>query len=566
MRARLTESQQAAERAELTADDINWGTAPASGRDRSPAARLARAIEAGADEIEPGNRHLADVRAWLAADGDRGDVRLILADLALLDPLTFDEVRPAVAKAAGVRASTLDAEVAALRPQANVANDGHQGAALALTDPEPWTHRVDGAELLAELARIIARFVGLPEGAPTAIALWVLFAHAHGAATVSPLLGFVSPEKRCGKTTALALLSALVPRPLPASNISAAALFRAVEAFRPTLLVDEADTFLADRDELRGILNAGHTRATAYTVRCDGDEHEARIFSTWGPKAIALIGRLPDTLEDRAVVVSMRRRAPGEQIERLRLDRLGELEPLRRQAARWAADNMEALSVADPATPGGLHDRAGDNWRPLLAIADRAGGDWPERARKAAALLSGASDGDDGSVGTLLLADLRGIFDSRGAERLASVDIVASLVEFEDRPWPEWRRGEQLTARGLARLLGPFGVRPKQMKFDGQNVRGYEREWFEDAWSRYLHDGEDGPDDDSPPDDRGGASATPLQPAPSLDFGQTAPATGAEVVADVNRCKPAPTLEGNGVADRTPRVGQPTDAGDEVAL
>lgn len=446
---------------------------------------------AGAAEM-PESEAEAAVRAWLAAEQDeRTDVRLLIPMLAQLDPLTYDGLRGDVAKSASVRAVTLDGKVQDARQDGAAESDGHQGAALALADVEPWPDPVDGAELLTALVRTIARFVALPDGAATAMALWIVFAHAHDAAAVSPLLALNSPEKRCGKTTALSVLSALVPRALPAANISAAALFRAVEKYTPTLLVDEADTFLQDRDELRGVLNAGHTRATAYAVRCDGEDHDARLFSTWAPKVIAMIGRLPDTLEDRSVLVSMRRRAPGENIERLRLDRLAELKPQRRMAARWAADNLEPLTVADPEVPAGLHDRAADNWRPLLAIADRAGGDWPERARKAAALLSGASGDDDGSVRTLLLADLRAVFGN--AERMASADVVAALVDMEDRPWPEWRRGEPLTPRGLARLLGPFDVRPRQLWIDGAKTRGYERDDFTDTWARYLTA------DDAPP-------------------------------------------------------------------
>ena len=224
---------------------------------------------------------------------------------------------------------------------------------------------------------------------------------------MSPLLGITSPEKRCGKTTLLALLTALALRALPASNITPAALFRAVERFRPTLIIDEADTFLREREELRGILNSGHTHETAFVVRTVGDEHEPRAFSTWSPKAIALIGRLPSTLEDRAIPIPMKRKAPGEEVERLRLDRIAEsLSDIRSQAMRWAQDCTERLRQADPEVPAGLHDRAADNWRPLLAIADDAGGAWPAKARTAAADLSGAGDGD-ASARVQLLSDIR---------------------------------------------------------------------------------------------------------------------------------------------------------------
>ncbi len=377
-------------------------------------------------------------------------------------------------------------------PDAGTAPDTGQGTRLALEDPEPWPEPVDGSDLLADLVATFLRFLGLPEWAPVALALWVLHAHAHDAAEVSPLLALTSPEKRCGKTTALHLLGSLVPRPLPASNVTAAALFRAVERWRPTLLVDEADTFLKDREELRGVLNSGHARASAVVVRTVGDEHEARTFSTWSPKAVAMIGDLPDTLADRSVVVPMRRRHPDEQVESLRLDRLSELEPLRRMAARWTSDHGDALRQADPHVPKELHDRQADNWRPLLAIADRAGGEWPVRARSAARGLAGLDDGDDGSVRTLLLRDLRDLFQERGTDRLPSSDVTDTLERMEERPWPEWGRSRKpMTPTALARLLKPFGVRPKVVKLpDGSTARGYLLEELEEPFRRYLpHEG-----------------------------------------------------------------------------
>jgi len=219
-----------------------------------------------------------------------------------------------------------------------------RGAPIILADPEPSPEPVNGVALLDALAAMIRRYVVLAPEAADAAALWTLHTYAEAAATISPILAITSPTKRCAKTLLLAILGALARRPLPVANITAAALFRAIERFIPTLLIDEADTFIRDSEELRGVLNAGHFRATAFVVRTIGDDHEPRTFSTWGPKAIALIGRLPATLEDRAIVILMRRRAKSEHVERLRLDRLhAETEPLRRQAARWVADHLAAL-------------------------------------------------------------------------------------------------------------------------------------------------------------------------------------------------------------------------------
>lgn len=361
-----------------------------------------------------------------------------------------------------------------------------QGTEIALADVEPWPDPVDGDELLRELVRTISRHVALPEGGATGIALWTLHVHAHDAADISPILALASAEKRSGKTTTLEILAALVPRALPTSSISTAALFRAVEKFAPTLLIDEADTALDRNDELRSIVNSGHTRATAFVVRAVGEDFEPRIFRTWGPKAIALIGKLPGTVEDRAILIRMRRKRPDETVKRLRRSTLvTELESLRRRSARWAADSIANLRTADPIVPNQLHDRAADNWRPLLAMADLIGGTWPERARKAALTLQGDAEDDD-SAGVKLLADIRKIFTEKTTERIPSRDLADALAELEDRPWPEWRRGSPLTPTSMARLLKPFGISPKQLRIDGDKARGYELADFEDVFARYL--------------------------------------------------------------------------------
>ena len=404
-----------------------------------------------------------------------------LKRLASLTPIQYDRVREAEAKLLGVRVATLDIEVKKL--QAETPTDTGNGAAVLFADPAPWPVAVDGAEVLDELVTTLQTFIVLPDGAAEAAALWLLHAHAHAAFRVSAVLAITSPEKRCGKTTALALLQRLTPRPLPAANITAAALFRAVEKWRPTLLIDEADTFLRDSDELRGVLNSGHTRDGACVIRTVGDDHEPRAFSTWAPKAIALIGKLPATLHDRAIEVRLARKLPGELVDRLRTDRAG-FEDLRRRCARWAKDHADTLRNTDPRVPGGLHDRAADNWMPLLSIADLAGGTWPARARRAAIEMSSSDDGDE-AAGAVLLEDLQALFMERG-ERLMSTEIVDVLGRMEERPWPEWRHGHPLTVRQLARLLRPFGIHPRTIRAGTDRAKGYEVGQFVDAFARYL--------------------------------------------------------------------------------
>ena len=427
---------------------------------------------------------------WDAAP--RGDViddpaviNVIIKELAGLDPIEYDRRRQQEAERLNVRVATLDSEVAKLRPNGD--NDTAAGFAVVFKEIEPWPEPVDGAGLLDNLVAAVQRFVALPDGAAEAVALWVLHAHCHDAAAISPILALTSPEKRCGKTTALRVMAALAPRPLHTANITVAPLFRSIEKWRPTLFVDEADTFLRDDDMLIGVLNSGHCRETAQLIRSVGEDHEPRAFRTWAPKVVALIGRLPATLEDRSILVQMRRRRPDETVERFRLAQNDAgLLYLARRCARWTADNIVSLGNDQTNIPGGLHDRAGDNWEPLIGIADRAGGRWPEAARRVALSLS-AGELDEGSYKTILLGDIRDIFIRHGADRLTSTELCENLAAMEERMWPEWRKGKPITTRQLASMLKGFKVAPSTIRLPaGGTIKGYLLSAFNDPFARYL--------------------------------------------------------------------------------
>ena len=375
---------------------------------------------------------------------------------------------------------------AAMPPSVRPSSDTRGGGSVAFQDPDLWPEAVQGDDLLGRIETTVSRYVAMTPEQVAPFVLWILLAHAHDAFEISPILAITSPDKGCGKSTALALLSALVPRPLTSANITPSAVFRVTDYFRPTLLLDEADTFLTDSEGLRGILNSGHMRSQAYVTRVTGDEHQVSMFSTWTPKAIALIGELPATLADRSVTIRMRRRSRAERIERLQLHRLGDMEDLRSMAARWASDHLDELRFSDPEIPAGItKDRARDNWRPLLAIADLAGGGWPRRARESAGRLS-ALAASDTSVGIAMLEDLRVLFAARGNAKLVSEEILVHLHAMEERPWPEWRDRTPLSARQLAAILNPFGISPIKWRQENATRRGYDPVHFADAFSRYL--------------------------------------------------------------------------------
>ncbi len=403
--------------------------------------------------VEAAAPFVADMQSEPAAPDDLTDAEI--ARLAALPLVAYEKTRADIAKRYGLRAAVLDKVVAAARPQD--APNG-QGRSLELVMPEAWHEPVDGVALIAEIEAAILKYVIVPENRAFTVALWCLHSFCFDRFTCSPHLAITSPVKRCGKTTLLDIVGQLVPRPLSAANISASATFRTIEAARPTVLIDEADSFLGQNEELRGILNSGH-RAGGQVVRTVGDDFEPRVFSTFCPIAIALIGKLPDTLDDRSIHVEMKRRAPSEKVARFRLARATELVEAARKAARWVADNEDAVGKCDPSIPETVFNRVADNWEPLLSIAEVVGGDVPERARKCALAAAGVEEETD--YKTLLLTDIRDLFEILGEESVPSKRLVEALGDIEGSPWGECNHGKPITQNWLARRLNQTATKPK---------------------------------------------------------------------------------------------------------
>jgi putative DNA primase/helicase len=400
----------------------------------------------------------------------------VIGELASLDTLEYEMQRDTAAARLGVRVSALDKLVKGWR-----AATEDENIVLPHWNVEASAEPVDGAALLNNLRQVFRRYVVLPKGAEIALPLWVLHAWTIDASDISPLMVLLSPTKRCGKTSVLIVLYFLTPRSELSSNITAPALFRYIEDVRPTLLIDEADSFARDNEELRGILNSGHTKAAANVIR--NIDQKPRRFSTWAPKALATIRVVADTLEDRAIVVQLQRKPPSVTVAPLRRRDSEDFAALRSQAARWAIDSFDRLVDADPRLPNRLNDRASDNWRPLLAIADLAGGEWPHEAREAACLLAG--EAQDGAIGVELLKDIRVTFGDH--EVIRSADLVAKLSADPERPWAEWKHGRPLTQKQLARLLAPFCIISGTVHPPGlPDGKGYRRADFEGVWRAYC--------------------------------------------------------------------------------
>lgn len=414
-----------------------------------------------------------------AANDDDGAIQR----LASLPKFEYDRVRAKEAKALGVRAGTLDERVNAERAKKQEATNSPFDAV------EPWDDPIAVADLLDELSSTVRRYILCDKEFADTAALWAAMTWVIDAFQIAPLAIVSAPEKRCGKSEFRRLMAKFVYRPLEADGMSASVLFRGFDLWRPTLLVDEFDTFVKEDEALRGIFNAGHQRGGCIW-RCVGDDHEPKSFHVFGPKLLAGIGRLPGTMEDRAIIFELRRKLPYEQVERLRYADPMIFETVRRKLARFAQDHLDALRAARPTIPGELNDRQQDNWEPLLAIAELACGGWPELARQAALKLS--ADKDDASgIQTELLGDIHDIFGASGQTAIFSSILAQALATDEEGRWATYNRGKPITARQIATKLNGYGIAPKNVRIDGRQAKGYEAAQFEDAFKRYLPSSEE---------------------------------------------------------------------------
>jgi uncharacterized protein DUF3631 len=400
--------------------------------------------------------------------------------LAALDRIDYDVARVKAAKRLGVRASVLDRVVGKKRRELGLEtdkDDDGQGRAVKIVDVLPWPESVDGEMLATMLVCAVKAYIVIREEAADVISFWILHTWLINDFRISPRLALTSPTKGCGKTTVLQLLNLLVRRPKRAGSISPPALFRTVEKYQPTLLLDENEKYLEVGSDFHALLNEGHAQG-ATVLRVLGEKLELREFGVFGAVAFARNGRLPDDLEQRSIVIELYRRKVDEPISELRSERCASLEKIARMAARWSDDYRADLADSDP-DMGALINRTADNWRPLFAIADSIGGEWPARIRDAAMALA-PREAD--SMGAMLLADIKTVFDDKKNDRLASVDTCESLTAMEGRPWADWKTGKPLTPNQLARLLKPFGITPTgTIRVGSRTPKGYYRHQFEEV-------------------------------------------------------------------------------------
>ncbi len=409
-----------------------------------------------ADKDEPGRRHAAQVKTLL--EGITASVKVI--------ELPGEGVKDAADW---------------------VAVGGSREKLLELVKPAELPEIKKGSDILDNIVSFLRRFVVITTVQAYAIALWVIHCYNFQDAEATPYLYVHSTEKRSGKTRLLEVLELLVPRPWLTGHVTAAALTRKIDAESPTLLLDESDTaFKGDKEyaeTLRGILNSGYRRGGKCTVCVgQGTKISYKDFSTFCPKAIAGIGKLPGTVVDRSIPILLHRRIQGENVERFRRRHVeNEAKQIYDDIVNWLKGSQIAITVEN--IPDQIDDRAADCWEPLLAIADAAAGIWPEEARKAAiALMNGESRNDD-SLGIQLLSDIQKVFDY--VSEIPSSELVEKLNELDESPWGDLK-GKPLTQRSLAALLKPYEIKPTTIRVGDTTPRGYKKEHFQDSWQRYL--------------------------------------------------------------------------------
>jgi hypothetical protein len=380
-----------------------------------------------------------------------------------------------------------------------------------LTTTSIYTEYAHGVQRLETLASTLdatsehlCRFVHFarPEDA-VAVTLWVAHTHADlERVEQSPILALTSAVKQSGKSRLLDLIHHLVRDPWRVTRPTEAVLFRRIDRDHPTLLLDEVDALFGDKgratEGIRSLLDSGNRRGTRVPrLIAKGRGFELAEFDVFCPKATAGIGGLPDTVLDRAIVISMERRAPHERVERLRERAARELGGPLREALAQHVGLMEDFTLPDAALPDELDERAQDGWEPLLAIADAAGPRWADRSRAAAVALHRGRARLDDNPGLRLLADCRTIFDELGVSVLQSADLRDALTRIEGSPWADVR-GRDMTPHYLAKLLARFGLGTERIRLGtGNPVHCYTRTSFDDIWARYLRSATNGTTDTS---------------------------------------------------------------------
>jgi hypothetical protein len=348
---------------------------------------------------------------------------------------------------------------------------------------EPWPHPVIGIEIANDVRDLINNHIICDQHSAVASTLWIMHTWLIDSFTVSPIANITAPMPNCGKSTLLELMTLLVKRPLKVDNISPAAVFRTVDRYNPTLLIDEVDSFVNGNEELRGILNSGHRR-DGRVIRVDGNSFEPTPFATYCAKVLCGIGSMANTLESRSIKIELRRKLPHEEVSPMRhIDKVRTAN-LAAMLSRFAVDNEDAASVHRPNMTDGLCNRTLDNWEPMLTIAELIGGAWPALAREASLAIESKSNAID--ITTELLRDTRIAFQLADAISITTYDLIERLCEMDESPWKYFNKSKPITDRQLAKQLKDFKISSADLRIGHEVRKGYKLTDFNDSFLRYL--------------------------------------------------------------------------------
>lgn len=340
-----------------------------------------------------------------------------------------------------------------------------------------------GMSVADKIYSLIDRHCIITDHEKAAVTLWILSSWVLDEFRIFPRLALISPEKRCGKSTLLEVINCTTENPTMVSNASTAVLSR-IAAKKPTLILDEADTFIKGGEPgLIGLINSGHSKATAHILKCDGDNYEPKKFSTWMPVVLASIGDLADTIMDRSVRINMRRKLDSESVHRLPPDLKTMTKPLLTELNSWKATVSPKVKGNQIEPPDQGNDRAVDNWLPLFSVANIFGSVWRQKCEEAYQALTAPAEK---TLQTQLLADIKETFAKANNSRIASTELIEKLCSDPEKPWATHSNGRKLTPYQMAKLLKLFDIRPSVMRSGGKTIRGYEESMFQDAFDRYL--------------------------------------------------------------------------------
>lgn len=308
------------------------------------------------------------------------------------------------------------------------------------------------AELLSEIKAFIHRYVDVSPLFEEIASYYVLLSWVYDAFNELPYLR-VRGDFGSGKTRFLLTVGSLCYKPIFASGASTVSpLFRILDSFRGTLIIDEGDFRVSDeKAEVVKILNNGNARGfpVLRSEAAGKKEFDPKAYTVFGPKIVASRGFFDDrALESRFLTEEMgqgrmRDDVPISLPESHREKALR----LRNKLLLFRLRNLRKPRILEEAADRSLEPRLSQIFAPLLAIIEepKAREELTELARRYDRELVSDRGMDTEAQ---LLEVIRDLSESAPDGKLAVKDI-ASL--FADRHADDYDR--KITAKWVGRIL-----------------------------------------------------------------------------------------------------------------